>query len=217
MKKDASAPSLNDRQADVVVPARKKQTASRDDEGLLPKQRAFITEYLLSGNATKAAIAAGYSEKTARQAGAENLTKPVIAGFLAQKQVLIAKRQDERLEAMELTKERVAREIARMTFFDPRKMFRADGKPKDITELDDDTAACVVGLDVLEEYQGSGEKRVLVGHVKKYKIADKNSAADKAAKIVGLYEEDNKQKSEIDGFARNKLKEMRDRLSAKHG
>ncbi len=173
-----------------------KQTASRDEEGFLPKQRAFVMEYLLSGNATKAAIAAGYSLKTAYVIGQENLRKPLIASFLAQKQVLIAARQDERMEAMELTKERVAREIARMTFFDPRKMFHAGGKPKDITELDDDTAAYIVGLDVLEEYRGSGEKRVLVGHIKKYKIADKNSASEKAAKIVGLFEIDNNQRAQ---------------------
>lgn len=43
---------------------------------LTHKQQVFISEYLKSFNATAAAIAAGYSEKTARQIGAENLTKP---------------------------------------------------------------------------------------------------------------------------------------------
>lgn len=47
--------------------------------GFTDKQRAFIDEYFKNGfNATRAAIAAGYSEKTARQMGAENLSKPVI-------------------------------------------------------------------------------------------------------------------------------------------
>ncbi len=43
---------------------------------LTHKQQVFISEYLKSFNATAAAIAAGYSEKTARQIGAENLSKP---------------------------------------------------------------------------------------------------------------------------------------------
>jgi phage terminase small subunit len=38
----------------------------------------FVAEYLVDLNATQAAIRAGYSERTARQIGAENLTKPVI-------------------------------------------------------------------------------------------------------------------------------------------
>ncbi|MCK8106920.1 terminase small subunit [Pseudoalteromonas sp. 2CM41L] len=43
------------------------------------KQDAFVKAYLLNGgNATQAAIKAGYSEKTAQAIGAENLTKPVI-------------------------------------------------------------------------------------------------------------------------------------------
>jgi len=96
---------------------------------------------------------------------------------------------------MELTKERVAREIARISFFDPRKMFAADGRPLAITELDDDTAASIIGLDVLEQYEGSGEDRHLVGMIKKYKIADKNSALDKAAKILGMYGIDNEQRT----------------------
>lgn len=43
------------------------------------KQRAFVDEYLHDFNATQAAIRAGYSEKTARSIGHENLTKPDIA------------------------------------------------------------------------------------------------------------------------------------------
>lgn len=170
-------------------PAPKKRVSPLRIDGLLPKQAAFVTEYLLCGNATKAALAAGYSPKTAHVIGAENLKKPAIAAVLGQKTMEIAARQDERLAAMELTIERVRRETARIAFFDPRKMFAPDGRPLAITELDDDTAAVITGLDVLEEYEGSGQDRVLVGHVKKYKIADKNTALDRAAKILKMYDD----------------------------
>lgn len=173
----------------------KAAAATARVDGLLPKQAKFVAEYLISGNATQAALAAGYSPKTAYKIGAENLKKPQIASLLEAKQSEIAARQDERLAAMELTQARVQREIARIAFFDPRKMFHADGRPKDVTELDDDTAACIVGLDVLEEWEGTGEDRVLVGHVKKYKIANKNAALDQASKILGMYEKDNDQKA----------------------
>ena len=44
---------------------------------MTPKQRRFVELY--NGNATEAAIAAGYSQKTARAIGRQNLTKPYIA------------------------------------------------------------------------------------------------------------------------------------------
>lgn len=46
---------------------------------LSAKQRVFVEEYLATWNATEAARRAGYSEKTARSIGHENLTKPDIA------------------------------------------------------------------------------------------------------------------------------------------
>ncbi|MDR5616902.1 terminase small subunit [Arsenophonus sp.] len=42
---------------------------------LTDKQEAFCREYLIDLNATQAAIRAGYSEKTARRIGSENVTK----------------------------------------------------------------------------------------------------------------------------------------------
>ena len=45
---------------------------------LTGKQKKFIEEYLIDFNATRSAIAAGYSEKTAAATGNENLRKPLI-------------------------------------------------------------------------------------------------------------------------------------------
>lgn len=42
------------------------------------RQQKFVNEYIITLNATESARRAGYSEKTARQIGAENLTKPDI-------------------------------------------------------------------------------------------------------------------------------------------
>jgi len=42
------------------------------------RQRRFVAEYLVDPNATQAAIRAGYSPRTARSIGQENLTKPDI-------------------------------------------------------------------------------------------------------------------------------------------
>lgn len=56
--------------------AAKKGTTSK--KRLTPREQAFISYYLIDPNATQAARLAGYSPKTARQIGYENLTKPHI-------------------------------------------------------------------------------------------------------------------------------------------
>lgn len=46
------------------------------------KQQRFADEYIRLGEATKAALNAGYSSKTARSIGQENLTKPDIKAYI---------------------------------------------------------------------------------------------------------------------------------------
>ena len=52
---------------------------------LTPKQKAFADYYIELGNATEAAIRAGYSKKTAKEVGYENLTKPHIKSYIDEK------------------------------------------------------------------------------------------------------------------------------------
>lgn len=49
------------------------------------KQQKFADEYLISGNATDAAIKAGYAKRSARSIGQENLTKPAIKNYIAER------------------------------------------------------------------------------------------------------------------------------------
>lgn len=66
---------------------------------LTTKQQRFCDEYLIDLNATQAAIRAGYSEKTARQMAAENLSKPYIKEYIddrmAEKENELIATQDE--------------------------------------------------------------------------------------------------------------------------
>lgn len=50
---------------------------------MTPKQLKFCEEYIITLNGYKAAIAAGYSEKTARGTASENRTKPHIREYIA--------------------------------------------------------------------------------------------------------------------------------------
>lgn len=49
------------------------------------KQQKFADEYIIRGNATEAAIAAGYSPKTAHQIGHANLDKPHIKAYIQER------------------------------------------------------------------------------------------------------------------------------------
>lgn len=59
------------------------------------KQQAFIDSYLRHWNATRAAIEAGYSKRTARAIGAENLTKPDISKEIAARKAALIMSADE--------------------------------------------------------------------------------------------------------------------------
>ncbi|KGL44495.1 terminase small subunit [Listeria newyorkensis] len=71
--------------------------------GLTEKQQRFADEYIRCGNAAEAARLAGYSKKTARQIGTENLAKPDIEAYIEE---TLAKIESERImnatEALEL-------------------------------------------------------------------------------------------------------------------
>lgn len=61
---------------------------------LTPKQKAFADEYIKNGgNASDAARKAGYPPKNADVIGAQNLVKPSISAYIAEKQSLIEKQK----------------------------------------------------------------------------------------------------------------------------
>lgn len=61
---------------------------------LTPKQARFVEEYLIDLNATQAAIRAGYSKKTAKVQGAQNLSKLNVAKAIAKRTQKATKRAE---------------------------------------------------------------------------------------------------------------------------
>lgn len=145
---------------------------------LTPKQERFVAEYLVDLNATAAAKRAGYKDPNI---GRQIITKNNVSAAIEAAMQL-------REQRTEITQDRVLREAAKLAFFDVRKMFDADGKPLDISQLDDDTAAALVGLDVQDVYETVGDEKVFTGYVKKYKMADKLKALELLGKHLGTWE-----------------------------
>lgn len=98
----------------------------------------------------------------------------------------IAEGRAERSERVGIAADRLLQELARVAFFDPRKAFNDDGSMKPLSELDDDTAAAIAGLDLAEIRDSEGQP---IGVLKKIKIADKLVALDKLARHLGLLQD----------------------------
>ena len=141
---------------------------------LTPKQQRFVEEYLVDLNATRAAIRAGYSPKTARQQGYENLTKPYI-------EAAIQRALEERSERTRVRADRVVTELARLGLYDPRDVidWGPEGvRVKDSSGLSDDDARAVAQIRVVSTRHG---RAVAV------KFADKLRALELVGKHVGLF------------------------------
>lgn len=97
--------------------ARNKAVGSTVSEShpLEPRQERFVAEYLVDLNATQAAVRAGYSAKTARQMGAQNLSKPSI-------QAAIIAGQSERSKRTEINSDAALKEAWAIAIADAREL-----------------------------------------------------------------------------------------------
>lgn len=149
---------------------------------LTAKQEAFCIAYLECGNASKA-YRQVYSIKNMSDASIHVAASRLLAN--AKITLRLQELRQPAIEAAQVTVEKVLQEAARLAFADVRKLYRPDGTLIPIHELDDDIAAAITGVDVVE----SGDKVL----TKKYKLADKNAAIERLFKHLGMYERDNQQ------------------------
>ena len=145
---------------------------------LTPKQQRFVAEYLKDLNATQAAIRAGYSAKTARSVGAENLTKP---GIMA----AVTEGQARQLVAAGLTAVDTKEAIRRQVCGDVRRLFDEHGNFRPIHTLSAEEAALIAGFVVVIKNAAGGD-----GHtdrVLKVRFKDPAPYVQLAMKHLGLF------------------------------
>lgn len=150
--------------------------------GLSPKEQLFVSAYSVCWNATRAAIEAGYSVKTAAQIGYELLRKPQIAAAV-----------DALLEARkaryETTADNICRRLAQFAFTDVAELFVPGTTTLlPLTEMGPDARATIAGFE--HGYTSStrgrrGNKRTREAVVK-VKHRDAIAALDLMARIRGL-------------------------------
>ena len=150
---------------------------------LTDKQLRYIDEYMSHFNKQQAARAAGYSD------GAQVWKYPHV-------QEEIEKRKRKLTATSNISSMRVLEEMAKVAFFDPRKMFNENGTHKDITEMDSDTVGALAGFDVESLGEDKNWKTV-----SKYKIASKLGALDSLSKILNMVPDQKIQVTGKDGGA----------------
>lgn len=152
-------------------PPKPKSLRHSHPMGSVPKapqhrEDLFVIAYCETRNVVQAAIAAGYSEKTAHIEGGKLLKKQQVRDKVRQRIHLA-------ISPADITPERMSLELARVAFSDIRKMYDEKGDPLHPKELDDDTAAAVSEIET-----GVFKKKV--------KLLDKLRAIDLLGKFMQL-------------------------------
>jgi phage terminase small subunit len=100
---------------------------------------------------------------------------------------LQAEKDKEEIEAIAkelgLTRRSQLAELKKVGYMDPRKLYHDDGSPKEISELDDETAGAIAGIETLEERDPLTKK--VIGTTKKIKKEPKLAALTEINRMMG--------------------------------
>jgi phage terminase small subunit len=147
------------------------------------KQRKFVEQYLLTGNATKSAIAAGYSKASASSIGEENLRKPEIKQELE-------KHHERRKVEFEVDEKRIIQELASIAFFNLKSVMRPEGRGvslKSWKEIPDEVSKAIASVSESENQMGSSQS---------IRSFDKIGALKLLGQHIGMWKDGPKQKSD---------------------
>ena len=155
---------------------------------LTDKQEKFCYEYCWDFNATQAAIRAGYSQKTAKEIGCQNLTKLNI-------QSEIKKLQDNLSETAGISRLMVLREHQKLAFSSIAHLHNTWIELKQFELLTKEQKDCIAEIDTkterkyFAEYDPDKEDFIKVPYDVKYikiKLYDKQKALDSISKMLGF-------------------------------
>lgn len=99
---------------------------------------------------------------------------------------------------LNLSRERILEEYAKLAFFDIRKIFTVDGGLMPIKDIDDLSAAAIGGIESYDEKEP--ESGLVLGTVKKVKISDKRGALDSLCRVLGYNAVERKEITGKDGL-----------------
>lgn len=166
-------------------PAKKRKTAPqkrKPDEKLDRKsmQLVFLHEFLISRNATEAALKAGCAPASAASQASRWLKMAHIQAEIRKADAKLADQTGD-------LRQQIVQELRRLAFFDPRKLYEPDGSVKLVSQWDDETAAAIGYMDVAEIFSGQGDQRMAIGLSKKVGLRSKEKALELLMKHLGMF------------------------------
>lgn len=144
---------------------------------LTPKQRLFVAEYLKDLNATQAAIRCGYSEKTAYSQGQRLLKNVEVRKAI---DLGMATREQE----VQVDATYVLKRLYEMAEADVADIYDDDGNLKPVKDWPTVWRKMVKGIEINELFDGRGDQREKIGHVKKVSHVDPLSVLQTLGKHV---------------------------------
>jgi hypothetical protein len=158
-------------------------------------------ELLSVGNSRKEIIQEITAKYKACERSIDNWIKEAAPGLQErqrQAEVIRARENEaaiiESAKKLNLTRERILEEYAKIAFLDIRKIFTVDGGLKPIQDIDDDTAGGLSGIESFDIKTADSDE--VLGTNRKVKAWDKKAALDSICKVLGY---NAPEKSEVAG------------------
>lgn len=148
--------------------------------GLTPKQQSFVDEYLVDLNAKQAAVRAGYSRKTAEVQGSRLLRN-------AQVRKAVNEGKKERSERTRTTADEILLELRKIALADIAEAFDDEGRLRPLREIPAEVRKAISGVEVSQEFEGSGRNRYHSGDLMKVKFWEKTKALELLGKHLRLF------------------------------
>lgn len=154
---------------------------------LSKKHQKFVAEYCIDCNATAAAIAAGYSERSARTTASRLLTKDDI-------KKAVDEGIQEKLDRCGVRADRILDEISRLAYSDMKDFYEEDAVGEaaviPIMRLNRRQSSAIQEMTFETYFIGEGENAIPAKRVK-FKLADKARALDLLARHKKLLTDKN--------------------------
>jgi phage terminase small subunit len=156
----------------------KAPKAGRSAIAAAERRQRFVERYLVNNhNAAEAAVYAGISPASAKQAGCAMLKEPSVREALAARAQAVS-------AAAEMSSERWARELSAVAFADPADLFGDDGNVLPLEQMPPRVRACLSSIKV------RNEGGVVTTEIRFW---NKVEALGIMARHLGLFEKDNRQ------------------------
>lgn len=174
-----------------------------------PKHEKFVLLKLAGKKSTVAYVEAGFQSGSGTKQSAFNLLhEPDVQARL--KYLL-----DQKYRALHMDVDEILARAAMIARSDVRALFDDDGALLNPGDLDETAAAAVAGIEVFEEFSGTGKARVKIGETKKVRLRDPMPAIRLLAEHRKLVKAPEEGLNALAGALADRLKQARERRRLK--